>query len=235
MLRANCVVNLLAKAAFLAGPPAVEVRFVGEMRSVMRDGDLSGTIDLQRLSKRKHLYALGPVEGLKGEITIWDGKPSIAQVRDGAIGVSESFEFKACFLVYAQVASWQEVPIPYEIKDEKQLAEFVPEAAKKLGIGVKRPFPFAVKATPKKVTFHVVNKTDDGPHSREKHDAIKVRFAVEDAAVRLVGFYSESHHGVFTHHDSNVHIHVISEDGKQSGHVDAIRLLKGGTLLLPKS
>lgn len=236
MRRSVCFVTLLAALSQAAEPPTVpEVRYVGEMRKVMRDGDLRAAIDLGLLAKTRHLYALGPVEGLKGEVTVWDGVPSIAQVREGKIAVAKSFAFKACFLVYAQVENWREVPIPAEIEDEKQFAEFVPRAAKKLGIDIQRPFPFAVKSTPSKVVFHIVHKTDDLPHTKERHDKIKIPFTVENEAVRFVGFYSDHHHGVFTHHDSNIHMHVITEDGKQSGHVDTIQFHKAGTLLLPKS
>lgn len=225
-----------AIVANAAGPtPAIEVLSVGEMRKVMQDGDVSAAIDLRRLAETKHLYALGPVEGLKGEVTVWDGKPSIALIRDGKISISDSFEFKACFLVYAQVQSWHEVAIPEEISDEEQLENFVAQAAVKQGLDVKGPFPFAVKATPKKVAFHVVNKTDDSPQTGKKHDQIKARFVIENAAVRLIGFYSDHHHGVFTHHDSNIHLHVITDDEKQSGHVESLQLGNGGTLLLPKS
>ena len=62
---------------------------------------------------------------------------------------------------------------------------------------------------------------------------LEPRPALDDTAVRLVGVYSEHHHGVFTHHGTNMHIHVLTEDGRQSGHLDSLRLAPGGTLLLP--
>lgn len=216
-------------------PVAIEVRHVGEMRKVQRDGDLRGTIDLKSLSKTNHLYALGPIEGLKGEVTIWDGKPSLSKVVDGKMATTDQFAGKACFLVYAQVPSWREIDVPPEVQTEKQLESFIGKAAPGLGLNSKRPFPFAVKGSPDKVAFHVVNKTDDTPHTREKHDQIKVHFAVEKVPVRVIGFYSDQHHGIFTHHDSNIHMHVITEDEKQSGHVESLKLGKGCKLLLPKN
>ncbi len=229
-----CVVVLFAAVGLADDPGPAEVRYDGQMRKVMQDGDLSAAIDLRKLAKMKDLYALGPLDGLKGEVTIWDGKPSVARIRDGKVAISDSFEHKACFLVYAEVKSWQEVAIPDEIKDEKQLEEFVKGAGAEAGIEVKRPFPFLVKAAPKKVTLHVVNKTDDSPHTKESHEKIKLRFSVENEAVQIVGFYSDSHHGVFTHHTTNIHMHAITDDGKQSGHVETIQFGKGGKLLLPK-
>lgn len=212
----------------------VEVHHVGEMRKVMREGDLTATIDLNRLSKMQHLYALGPIEGLRGEVTIWDSKPSIARIIDGKLLTTESFENKACFLVYASVDDWQEVSIPQEITDEKVLEKWLEKTASARGVNTKRPFPFLIKDTPTKLSFHVVNKTDDSPHTPVRHEAIKKRFTLEDANVKLLGFYSDSHHGVFTHHDSNIHMHMITNDEKQSGHVESIHFSKDARMYLPR-
>jgi len=212
----------------------VEVHHIGEMRKVMREGDLSATIDLSRLSKMQHLYALGPIEGLRGEVTIWDSKPSIARIIEGKVSTTESFQNKACFLVYASVEAWQEVFIPQEINDEKMLEKWLEQTASVRGVNTKRPFPFLIKDTATKLSFHVVNKTDDSPHTPAKHEAIKKRFTLENTNVKLLGFYSDSHHGVFTHHDSNIHMHMITNDGKQSGHVESIQFSKDARMYLPR-
>lgn len=132
------------------------------------------------------------------------------------------------------VSSWHEVAIPDDVRDAEQLEAFVGKAAEKLKLGG-RPFPFAVKGTFEKVAYHVLNKTDDAPDSREKYDQVKVHFTAEKVAARVVGFHSDRHHGVFTHHGSNIHIHVITDDDKRPGHVDSLRLRAGSVLLLPKS
>ena len=85
----------LACCAQEKGAPG-EVKWVGEMRKVMRDGDLSGTVKLDALAKLPQLYALGPLEGLRGEITIVDGTPSIGAVVDGKATVGDKLEGKAC-------------------------------------------------------------------------------------------------------------------------------------------
>ncbi|MBX9583614.1 MAG: hypothetical protein K2X87_25210 [Gemmataceae bacterium] len=43
-----------------------EVLWVGEQRKVVRDGDLTGRVDLSSLSDLPHLYAVGPFEGVNG-------------------------------------------------------------------------------------------------------------------------------------------------------------------------
>ncbi len=49
------------------------VEVVGEMRNVMWKGELEGIISIDSLKDYPHLYGLGPLEYLKGEILIIDG------------------------------------------------------------------------------------------------------------------------------------------------------------------
>lgn len=211
-----------------------EVHHIGAMRKVMREGDLTGTIELQKLARMPHLYALGPLENLRGEVTIWDSMPSISSIDQGKIKISETLQDKACFLVYASVKEWRSIPFPETIDDEKTFEAWLGKIAVEQGIQVNRPFPFLIKDTPRKVQFHIVNKMDNSPHSPEKHEAIKVKFTLDKTACQMLGFYSDSHHGVFTHHDSNIHMHVITSDKKQSGHVESVQFSRDAMLLLPR-
>jgi acetolactate decarboxylase len=40
----------------------------------------------------------------------------------------------------------------------------------------------------------------------------------------LLGFFSTGHKAVFTHHDTNIHVHYISWDNKLMGHLDLLRV-----------
>ncbi|MBL8822601.1 MAG: acetolactate decarboxylase [Planctomycetia bacterium] len=211
----------------------VAVHHIGEMRKVMREGNLAASIDLSSLATKKHLYALGPLEGLRGEVTIWDSIPSISRIESNKVVTSDSYQNKACFLVYAFVAKWKEVPIPADVTNGEKLEKWLEKTASEQGINVNRPFPFLIKDAPRKLAFHIVNKTDDRPHTPASHEAVKVSFKLENTSIKLLGFYSDSHQGVFTHHDSNVHMHMITSDGKQSGHVESIQFSSKAVLLLP--
>jgi acetolactate decarboxylase len=211
----------------------VAVHHIGEMRKVMREGNLAASIDLSTLAKKKHLYALGPLEGLRGEVTIWDSIPSISRIESTKVVTSDNFQNKACFLVYAFVEKWKEVPIPGDVTDGEKLEKWLEKTASAQGINVNRPFPFLIKDAPRKLAFHIFNKTDDSPHTPAKHEAVKVKFTLENTSIKLLGFYSDNHQGIFTHHDSNVHMHMITSDGKQSGHVESILFSGKAVLLLP--
>lgn len=47
-------------------------------------GDRAAHLDLRTLKSRQHLYGIGPIEGLTGEVTIADSRPSLARIGAGA-------------------------------------------------------------------------------------------------------------------------------------------------------
>jgi hypothetical protein len=84
-------------------PRAAHVAWVGAQRDVLA-GNLRAVVSLTELRRFEHLYALGPLEGLRGEISVFDGVPLIARVREGTVAVAGEGGAGACFLVYADVA-----------------------------------------------------------------------------------------------------------------------------------
>ncbi len=212
---------------------AVEVRWSGELKNVMRKGDATGTIELQPLTRLPHLYAVGALEGLQGEVTILDGSVSIARIRDGKVAVEDAARGKACVLVYAQVPDWIEVPLPRTVQSLDQLEEFLVDAANKEGINVKRPFPFRVAGKVAEVRYHVLRHPGEVKEPHELHEKAQVKLVLKDSTADLIGFYSDQHLGVFTC-GGNLHVHVRSVEAKVSGHLDEVKLGDGVRLLLPK-
>ena len=228
----------VTRPAASADPPSGDgagyrVKSAGEMRNVMQKGDLSAHFDLATLKGMAGLYALGPVAGLQGEVVVLDGQPAVTTLVDGKPAVSAGWP-KACFLVYAQVRQWDTQPVPPEVRSLGELEPFVLAAAKRAGLDVGRPFPFLLTGAPASVKYHVVWKTDGLPHTRELHQKAKVPFEVQDREVRMLGFWSDRHQGVFTHHDSTIHVHVRTADGRDAGHVDAATFTTPMTLHLPR-
>ena len=231
LLVAIVVISTSSKAE--DAKPKFWVKSAGEMRDVMQKGNLDSHMDTATLRETKHLYALGPVEGLKGEITIVDGKPWIATIHEAKPHVSESWP-KACFLVYAQVPAWRKFAIPKEFDTLEKLELHIRDAAKKAGVDIEKPFPFLVTGSRSVLKYHLIWKTDGLPHTKELHQKAKLEFEVKDREVKMIGFYSNQHHGVFTHHDSNVHVHFHTIDDKDAGHVEALKLDGGMVLFLPE-
>src|SRR6266566_7329916 len=91
--------------------------FVGAQRETIMNGKLAAAIDLNTLAGEEHLSGFGPIEQLRGEVTIAESRPSLARVApDGSVQVAESFNAGAPFFVWASVPQWRRVPIPGEIR-----------------------------------------------------------------------------------------------------------------------
>lgn len=206
----------------------------GALRNVHQGLDFSGKIALSPLAELPHLYAVGPLENLRGEVTIWDGKPLIARVISNQVKVENALKGKACFLVYSSVDRWQTTKLSSAVT-ASEIDQIVKDAATKGGINVGEPFPFLIEGVAKSARYHVMNGTASTPArpGPEAHEKAKVRFTIEDRPVGILGFYSEHHQGIFTHHSSFVHMHVKADDDKIAGHLEAIDLEPGARLLLP--
>ena len=105
------------------------VRWAGALRAVLA-GDVASHVSLERLAGLAHLYAVGPVAGLRGEITVVDGRPYVSQVEDGRIVVDPTFRHEAAFLVWAQIARWYDLDIPDTMLDDRGLEDFVVERSR---------------------------------------------------------------------------------------------------------
>lgn len=217
------------------------VHHKGRMHQVMM-GELAGQVDLATPADLPHLYAVGPLENLNGEVTIWDGHPHLTQVNDAGVPVAvpddEAWKKSAIFLVWAQVELWSEHPVSAPIGDMGGLRTQIERAAKEAGIDLeKSAFPVLVEGDAEALGFHVVRKESDEDFGPEQHRRAMKKFDRHDLPVRLVGFYSRMHGGVFTHRGEPLHLHAVmpSDDGSTiSGHVESVSLQAGATIKLPK-
>jgi acetolactate decarboxylase len=212
-----------------------EVEWVGEMRKVMRAGDLTDHFDLSRHRGEKHLFGLGPLSGMRGEITVLDSKPYVSTIstRTRRQKVSSGFAYKAPFFVWARVESWQKVPLSKGVTSLEALGEIVEREAKAKGIDVSKPFPFQVRGVSQSGEYHVLDRRGSGSFTHADHARAKQVFPLRKTPVELLGFFSRNHGGVWTHHGETIHVHAVVAGGKGAGHVDAISLAESATLMLP--
>jgi hypothetical protein len=210
----------------------VTVRWVGAQRDVL-GGDVQAKLSLRSIAHLPHLYGLGPRAGVSGEITIFDGVPSVARVIDGHVSVAASFDHDACFLVWAEVAAWTEVEQSSAIDGETALEQAAVRAAQAASLDPLQPLVFLVRAPAADATVHVLDKRDGLPHTPALHERAKVRFAVAGQAVEVLGFCSSEHRGIFTPKDSNLHMHLRTSDGRMSGHVESLSMAPGTVIAVP--
>src|SRR5271169_3493221 len=221
------------------GPTAIsgsgyELWFVGAQRETIMNGKLAVALDLKTLADRPHLYGLGPIEQLRGEVTIIDSWPALARVApDGSVEVTRSFDAGVPFFVWTQVPRWIERPIPSEVRSFEDLERFVPQAAKAAGLDAEKPLPFLVSGREDLIEYHILNRIGDAPHNMEEHKKIQIKFELATVEATIVGFHSTKHRGVFTPGDSNIHIHFQTPDACKSGHIQKLEIGSGATLGLP--
>ena len=197
-----------------------EVYVNGAMRNVMWKGELHGTIDLDSLQHAENLYGLGPVEFLAGEILILNGKSFVSRVlTDSTMTVNETFHVKAPFFVHAQVPQWESITLPDSVTELKSLERFVDTVM----TNTKRPFAFRLTGKISEATIHIVNLPPGSTVSSpdEAHQG-QVNYKLIDDDVEILGFFSRRHKGIFTHHDTNMHLHLITRDNSMMGHVDKL-------------
>lgn len=201
------------------------VKIVGAMMNVMHKGELFGTINLDTISNKKHLYGLGPIEYLKGELLIIDGKSFKSTVAaNGSIIMEETFKVKAPFFVYANIDKWKEISIPDSVQTIPQLESFLDQTTKNHS----RPFAFRLAATVDNCEIHIVNlPTGKEVHSPEEVHQYQKSYTLKNERAELFGFFSTKHQGVFTHHDTFVHIHLITAGIKKMGHLENLMMKKG--------
>lgn len=206
-----------------------DVTIAGAMKNVMRKGELQGTIYSDTIANKNHLYGLGPVEYLSGELMIFDGKCYKSTVTSPTtMNVEETFDVKAPFFGYASVNNWESSQLPDSIINMKQLEHYIDKISKKSN----RPFMFKISGMVDNAKIHVVN-LPKGTAVRSHNDAHTglTRYEVNNEKVDIVGFFSTEHKAILTHHDTFMHLHLLTEDRKQMGHLDEIAFKPGSVIL----
>lgn len=212
-----------------------EVAYHGALKNIMHKGDISAKATLSDFKNTQNFYALGAFENLKGEIQIFNSQPFNSYVNNDEISIDKSYSKKAALLVYASVKDWVSVKLPENINSLDELQSFIEQEAKANHLDLNKPFPFLVEGNAKAINWHVINwKTDDTEHTHDKHVSSGLNGVAKNKKVDLLGFYSNAHHAIFTHHSTNMHIHVKLNDETIAGHVDGLDLGKDMVLKLPK-
>ncbi|MCF8429908.1 MAG: acetolactate decarboxylase [Bacteroidia bacterium] len=208
---------------------AQQVKIVGQMKDVMKKGKLFGNISLDTISDKEHLLGIGPIEYLTGEILIIDGRSYKSTVlADSTLKVEETYNLKAPFFGYANVAKWYDQSLPDSVETIKQLEIYLNQITK----NSPRPLMFKLMGTVEKATIHVVNLPKDSKvKSAEDAHKGQVKYNLSKKNCEIIGFFSTEHKTIFTHQDTFLHMHLITADRKKMGHLDEV-LFKKNTMVL---
>lgn len=215
--------------AFLAAAP--QVHTIGTLRSVIHEGRIEARAPIKRLAA-PHTFGLGALARLDGEFIVLDGNVFVS--RPGDLEAVVAAKDSVALAVYATVRSWRAMRVTQPIS-LAAMGDTLASRSAQFGLSAAGPFPFLIEGAADSLQWHVADGRElpPGPSSHEAHASAAVRGVRRSENVTLLGFYSDHHQGVFTHHDSPVHVHAYFPEDGLVGHVDGVVIRPGATIKFP--
>lgn len=192
----------------------------GAMRNTLFNGQLAGRIAMDSLAV-PGMFGIGPVEYLRGELLVLDGNVFVSSAaEEGGMTVVQRPAVRAPFFVHQRVEHWTSVDLPDSVEDLAKLDAFL--TARYADTGT--PFAFRMQGSFASVDTHIVDvpmgNAVHGPDDAHRHNK---DYHTEGRSMDIIGFFSTKHKAVFTHHDTNIHVHAITKERDWMGHVEGMR------------
>lgn len=215
----------------------------GTMHEAIGQQQHQGRVQLDELVKRPHFYAVAALEGLAGEVTIYDGKMTVTGVNpdDQLNPITDVDHQQATMLVGAYVTSWTSIKVGKDIS-YKKFDQFISDSATAAGVDTSKPFVFSMKGEFSDLSLHVINGACP-VHARMKEIDLPIAqqpFTKKFKKVEgtLVGVFAKDAVGKLTHPATSTHTHILYRDSKTgkevTGHIEQIGVIKGSVVMLPK-
>ncbi len=212
------------------------VKNYGHFKKMMHMKKTEGVIDIQKAIPSVNGYAVGAIQEGLGEITVINSKVWLDYGKDGIDHSINSIppNEKALLLVTSQVEKWREIRVQDQLS-KKQLFKFILEQAKQHSLDVNAPFPFILEGSFDNLLFHVINGLNPkfSGHGKKGHFFKQIKEERNKQKAIVIGFYSASTQGVYTHPGESWHLHAVIEDENIGAHVDDISISNGSILKLP--
>lgn len=206
--------------------PAVAMH--GSIREQMQAGRCDEGVALRPLLKQPHLYAIGPLAGLRGELLVWDGTVfSSRSAANGGCAVRIEPDARAAFLVASHVKRWRDVPVPDDVVTLADLERWLPAAAAKLGLATDRAHTVRLFASVTSARLHVVDLAPDAPLDPAAFAAAQRTIELAGAPVQLLGFLSPPGESTCPIGSPPLHLHLRTLLGDVVGHVEDLVLSPG--------
>lgn len=236
---------LLAGCGSIGKPPAAEeprewdgrVQVAGALRAMFHEGQTGAMVSLDSLLPNPDLYGVGALADLSGEVTVIGGRVYLSYPEGAESARTETTlraNVAATLLVTSEVRSWQSVVTDRAIRFE-ELDDEIVRLATAAGMSRSARFPFLLEGTFEDLRWHVIDggRLTGGGSSHQDHLAAAVKAERNRATAMLVGFYSETDQGVFTHMGSRTHMHCVVDAPLSAGHVDHVDIPAGVTVKFP--
>jgi alpha-acetolactate decarboxylase len=227
-----------ATSAAIAGADGPQT--FGDVGRLVREHDVGPKVVLSEVLARPHAYGLGSLSGLRGEITIVDGRAWLAYPPEKSggeprvvTGTGAEHE-KAGFLVAGHVepSAWRKLPLT-EPTTDADLDATLARIARGGGLDG-RELVFRIDGRADAMTLAIVDgrHVPPGPGSPETLKKANVLQTFKDADVVLVGFFSPAATTAYTHPGKHAHVHAVAPSKRATGHAQHFQLRPGAVLWL---
>lgn len=229
------LIILIAFLASCSNNTQNDVQIYGALSEIMHGGARNGVVALPDVMAKDHIYGLGSMENLDGEILIMDGNLLINRAKSGESPTHQTVatsETKALLLVSTSVPSWNKISV-HSKTNYNSIDAIIKKEAEKAGVNIDKPFPFIIEGQLNQLAWHIISPQDkDGSH--DDHLAKSWKRVNSDIDGKILGFYSEKHQAIFTHHTRFTHLHIWFESEMLSGHIDDLTITDPWTISFPK-
>jgi len=223
-----------------APAPSAEVPFgfkaYGVFSRMITQRNYLPVVALKEATDGRATDAVGAVSGLRGEISVIEGKLIVSYGVDCGASCPAATSETATLLATASAQHWRAVAIDKDL-DAKVTETFIRAQAKASGLDETKPFPFRINGAITDFVMHV----NAAPNPRFKGHGSFDEMAVTGLtkgprlAGSVVGFYAPpALQGVITHMDDYFHSHYVDEQRSTMAHLDSFGVAAGSTLMLPK-
>lgn len=215
----------------------------GRMREVIGMQKHHGRIALAEATSQPHLYAVGALEGLTGEVTVLDGAVVATTVDEAhqLQPVEVNPERQATLLVGNHISAWTDHMVSKAVPSE-EFDAYIEQLASQQGIDTSKPFVFTASGDFIDVRLHViqgacpVHAKLHGTELSENEKPFEGSYSRLNGT--LVGVFAKNAAGELTHPDTSTHTHVVfnepTSDARVTAHVEQTGLEEGAVIRLPK-
>lgn len=226
--------------AGLAQGPAPLIRY-GGMHEALAKGEHQARVRVAELLEQEHLFAVGALEGLAGEITILDSVVYATTLTDEDQPLAlDGAQAAATMLVGQAVPHWTRLPIADGVAPDR-FDDTVRDAANGQGLDVSTPFLFVIEGMLTDVRLHVIHGACPVHARMNKLELAAERrpyeLEIETLRGTVVGVYATDAVGKLTHPATSTHAHLIYVDEKTgeqiTGHLERVGVAPGASLSVP--
>jgi hypothetical protein len=206
----------------------------GQVKKPETDLDFTAKFE-QSILPKSHVFGIGVVEKLKGNVIILDGKLLKTSVKDTFLKTDTLTDFKFNALIYSEVSNWRIDEIEAQIDSLPQLASLLVDLSLKKNTESDQNLVFMIRTHINNIGFNVIDWLDNEPFDAANPKQYAHTLYETDTDVLLIGFMIKSL-GQAINQKSDFIVYVATESQKPIivGSVDSIEIKGKLNIYLPQ-